>query len=189
MNQEVFIKSNRQHGKGRRAESSRFSAQASASDDRTDLERIAQREEFLRRERQGVGKNRKPSHSSPPKKHGTVSSPKRPTFEEQLDLTNQWLEETFPRLFAADDYLPLDGHVLRDLKNDYRNNQVKKGYPPNLTIKAALARYKENPGYLACLKAGAPRYALDGSVTGTVTREEEAKAREYLIKVNIRHLP
>jgi hypothetical protein len=181
MNQKVFIKGNRQHGKGRRTEGPHFPARARASGDSIDLERAAQREEFLRREGQGVGKNRKPSHSSPPKKPAKVSNSKRPAFEKQLGLTNQWLEETFPHLFAADDYLPLDGHVLRDIKNDYRNNQVKKGYPPNLVIKAALALYKENPGYLACLKAGAPRHALDGSVTGTVTREEEDKARGILI--------
>jgi hypothetical protein len=179
MSQKVFMKNNRHHGGARRPEGSRFPARRNALGDSIDGKRAAQREEFLRREGKSAGKNCTPSPSSS-KNPGRGSNSKRPALEEQLDLTNQWLEEAFPGLFAADDYLPLGEHVLRDLKNDYRNNQVKKGYPPNLAIKAALARYKENPGYLACLKADAPRYALDGSITGAVTREEEAKARKCL---------
>jgi hypothetical protein len=179
MSQKVFMKSTRHHGGVRDPEGSRFPARGNTLGDSLDGERAAQREEFLRREGKSAGKSRKPSLSSP-KKPARGRNLEQPAFEKQLGLTNQWLEETFPGLFAADDYLPLGEHVLRDLKNDYRNNQAKKGYPPNLVIKAALARYKENPGYLACLKAGAPRHALDGSITGAVTREEEEKAKEAL---------
>ena len=177
MDQKVFRESDRQVPQVRRTESSRFSPSVSLGGDSIDLERTAQQKEFLKRERKNAVKNLKSLRPSS-KKLAKPGQPKHSTLDKQINLTNLWLEETFPHLFAADDYLPLDEHVLRDIKNDYKENQARKGYPPNLVIKAALVRYKENPGYLACLKAGAPRYALDGSITSTVTREEEERARK-----------
>ena len=145
--------------------------------DRFEAERAAQREEFLKRER----KTPKPSQKRLlPKKPGKVSKPKVLTFEQKLALTEQWLEETFPHLFAADDYIPLDHLLLRDLKADYKNNAIKKSYPQDLVIKAALSRYKESYGYLDCLKEGAARYNLKGEICGTVSLEEAESARKIL---------
>lgn len=145
--------------------------------DYLDAERAAQREEFLKREQQ----NRKvPSQRLRPKKTGRVAKLKAMTFEQKLALTDQCLEDTFPHLFAADDYMPLDHHLLRDIKADYKNNLIKKGYPQDLVIKAALSRYTESFGYLVCLKQGASRYIFKGEFCGTVTKEEEEAAKEIL---------
>lgn len=143
--------------------------------DRFEAERAAQKKEFLKREQ----RNRKlPASKVSPKKAGKAAKSKPLTFEQKLALTEQWLEETFPHLFAADDYIPLDHLLLRDLKADYKNNAIKKSYPQDLAIKAALSRYKESYGYLACLKEGEARYNLKGETCGTVTLEEAESARK-----------
>lgn len=146
--------------------------------DRFEVERAAQREEFLKRKQEN-GK-RHPKRFKP-KKPGKASKPKVLTFDQKLALTEQWLEETFHHIFAADDYVPLDYHLLRDLKADYKNNVLKKGYPQDLVIKAAFYRYTESLGYLECVKEGAARYNLKGNVCGTVTKEEEEAAKKILI--------
>ena len=145
--------------------------------DYLDAERAAQREEFLKREQE----NRKvPPQRLRPKKPGKAAKLKPMTFNQKLALTNQWFEEYFPHLFAADDYIPLDHHLLRDLKADYKNNALKKSYPQDLVIKAAFYRYTESFGYLVCLKQGAARYNLKGEICGTVTKEEEEASRKIL---------
>ena len=145
--------------------------------DQYEEERAAQRQEFLKRER----RNLKPPHPKvAPKKAGKAAKSKPLTFEQQLGLTEQWLEQTFPHLFAADAYIPLDTLILRDLKEDYRNNALRKNYPKDLVIKAALCRYRESHGYLACLKLGSFRYNLKGQICGAVTLEEEESARKIL---------
>lgn len=146
--------------------------------DYLDKERAAQREEFLKREQ----KNTKiPPKRFLSKKSGKSVKPKTLTFDQKLALTEQWLEETSPHLFAADDFIPLDHHLLRDLKADYKNNVLKKGYPPDLVIKAAFYRYTESFGYLGCVMEGATRYNLKGNVCGTVTKEEEEAANTILL--------
>lgn len=149
-----------------------------------DAERLAQQEEFLKREKEHKKQNenkKRPPKQSQPKKPNKFSKTKGMSFEEKLDLTYQWLEETFPHLFATDDYIPLDILILRDLKVDYKNNRIKKGYPEDLVIKAALSRYRESLGYLECIREGACRYNLKGEVSGIVTREEEEAAKKILI--------
>jgi len=142
-----------------------------------DEERTAQREEFLKREQA----NRKSSSQKfSPKKAVKSAKPKAMTVDQKLELTNQWLEETFPHLFAADDFIPLDHQLLRDLKADYKNNALKKGYPQDLVIKGAFYRYVESYGYLGCIKEGSPRYNLKGEVCGTVTKQEEESAQKIL---------
>lgn len=101
-------------------------------------------------------------------------------FQEQLDLTELWLEDNFPHLFAADEYIPLDKNILRDLKDDYKNNALRKNYPKGLVIKAAISRYINSYGYLERLKQGAIRYNLKGNPCGTVGQEEEAAAQKIL---------
>ena len=145
--------------------------------DRFETERAAQREEFLKREQE---KGKRPPKRFLPKQPGKAAQPKVLTFDQKLALTEQWLEETFPHLFAADDYIPLDHLLLRDLKADYKNNVLKKGYPQDLVIKAALFRYKESYGYLDCLKEDAARYNLKGEICGTVSLEEAEVARKIL---------
>ena len=145
--------------------------------DYLDEERAAQREEFLKREQ---GKKEIPPQRLRPKKPGKAPKPKALTFDQKLALTEQWLEETFPHLFAEDDFIPLDHHLLRDLKADYKNNVLKKQYPQDLVIKAAFYRYTESFGYLECLKEGATRYNLKGETCGTVTKEEEEDAKAIL---------
>jgi len=146
-----------------------------------DAERAAQREEFLKREKKGSAIPSKRFQLRPqPKKSGKAVKPKALTFDQKLALMEQWLEEAFPHLFAADDYVPLDHQLLRDIKADYKNNVVKKNYPQDLVIKGALSRYKESYGYLECLKEGAERYSLKGEICGTVTKEEEKSAKEIL---------
>ena len=146
-----------------------------------DVERVAQREEFLKREQENSKSSSQRFQPRPqPKKSVKGKKPAPLTFEQKLELTNQWLEETFPHLFVGDDYIPLDHDLLRDLKADYKNNLIKKGYPQNLVIKAAFYRYVESLGYLECLKEGLPRYSLKGDVCGTVTKEEEKSARKIL---------
>lgn len=143
--------------------------------DHLERERELQRQEFLRREK-------KPNSQKPLSKKTTRKKKRGQSLDHQLDQTFQWLEETFPRLFAADDYLPLSDLILRDLKQDYKTNQAKKNYPPNLILRAAIFRYKSSPGYLYCLKEGLPKYALDGSVSGYVTHEEVVLAQQVLEK-------
>ena len=146
--------------------------------DYLDAERVAQREEFLKREQENT---KSPSKRFPPKKSAKAVKPKALTFDQKLALTEQWLEETYPHLFAADDYVPLDHHLLRDLKADYKNNALKVGYPQDLVIKAAFYRYTESFGYLECLKEGATRYNFKGEVCETVTKEEEEAAKDILL--------
>ena len=142
-----------------------------------DAERVAQREEFLKREQEN-GKST--SKRFRPKKPGKSTKPKALTVDQKIELTNQWLEETLSHLFAADDFIPLDHHLLRDLKVYYKNNVLKKGYPQDLVIKGAFYRYLESYGYLECLKQGAARYNLKGECCGTVTKEEEEAAKKAL---------
>ena len=140
-----------------------------------DAERAAQREEFLKREKE---KDKTPSQHFRPKKSGKASKPKVLTFDQKLEMTYQWLEETYPHLFSADDYVLLDNLILRDLKIEYKNNALKKGYPQDLVIKAALSRYRGSLGYLECIRAGAPRYNIKGEACGIVTEEEEEAAKK-----------
>lgn len=142
-----------------------------------EVERAAQREEFLKREQEN---GKRPPKRFQPKKPSKAFKPKALTFDQKLDMTEQWLEETYPDLFAAHDYVPFDYHLLRGLKADYKNNVLKKGYPQDLVIKAALSRYKESLGYLECLKEGAERYNLKGESCGIVTKEEEESAKKVL---------
>lgn len=102
------------------------------------------------------------------------------TFEERLDLTIFWLEETFPKLFAADDYIPLDICILGALKKDYKKKCFKQVCTKSLVIDAALALYKKSYGYLECLQEGAVRYNLKGEPSGIVTKEEYEAARKIL---------
>jgi hypothetical protein len=74
-----------------------------------DAERIAQRDEYFRQEKASLRF---------PKQSNKKPKPKAMSFEERLELTNLWLEETYPYLFAADDYVPLEHHLVRDLKAD-----------------------------------------------------------------------
>lgn len=130
-----------------------------------DAERAAQREEFLKREKKGSKIPSQRFQPRPqPKKSGKTVKPNTLSFDQKLALTEQWLEETFPHLFAADDYVALDHHLLRDIKADYKNSVVKKNYLQDLVIKGALSRYKESYGYLECLKEGAERYGLKGEI-------------------------
>ena len=101
-------------------------------------------------------------------------------FDQKLDMNERWFEETYPHLFAADDYVLLDNFILRDLKIDYKNNALKKLYPKDLVIKAALSRYKESLGYLEFIREGAIRYNLKGEACGIVTKEEEIEAKKIL---------
>ena len=142
-----------------------------------DAERVAQREEFFRREKE---EGKTASKQFRPKRPGKAAKPKVLTFDQKLEMTYQWLEETYPHLFAADDYVLLDNLILRDLKIDYKNNAIKKGYPQDLVIKAALSRYRESLGYLECIKAGTPRYNIKGEACEIVTKEEEEDAKKIL---------
>lgn len=128
-----------------------------------DPERIAQRQEYLKRIKKNAYKaqSRKKSKNSP--------KPKGMSFEEKLKKTNQWLEKTFPALFGSSQPCkPLDGHIVRDIKAHYYKNGQTKKHPSNLVIKAALYRYMETPEYLACLVEGTPRYNVKGKISGFV---------------------
>jgi|GEM_PF-1886882 len=142
-----------------------------------DAERLAQRKEFLKREREN---NKLSSRQDRPKKSGKKPKPKSMTFDQKLDLTYQWLEATYPHLFVSDGCVLLDHFILRDIKSEYKNNQLKKGYPQDLVIKAAISRYKESMGYLECVRAGATRYNLKGEACGMITKEEEEAAQKIL---------
>ena len=142
-----------------------------------DEELVSQKEEFFKLE---TGNNKDFSQQFRHKKPGKKTKPKVLTFEQKLELTDQWLEETYPHLFAADDYVLLDNFILRDLKIDYKNNALKKMYPKDLVIKAALSRYKESLGYLEFIREGAVRYNLKGEACGIITKEEEVAARKIL---------
>ena len=142
-----------------------------------DEERVAQREEFFRRKKD---KDKTSFKQLRPKKARKTKKPKVMTFDQKLDLTDQWLEETYPHLFAADEYIPLDNNILQDLKVEYKNNSIKKGYPKDLIIKWAISRYRESLGYLESIKEGATRYNLKGEACGIITKEEEETARKIL---------
>ena len=131
-----------------------------------DPERIAQREEYLKRTKETAPK----AHPKKPKKpRKSTPKPKGMGFEEKLERTQKWLQETFPNLFDPfQPCKPLDVNIVRDIKAHYKNGQVKNKYPNDLVIKAALYRYMESPGYLACLVEGAPRYNVKGEVVGFV---------------------
>lgn len=94
--------------------------------DRFEAERAAQREEFLKREQEN---GKRPPKRFLPKQPGKAVKPKCLSFDQKLALMEQWLEGTFPHLFAADDYIPLDHHLLRDLKVDYKKKSHQEGLP------------------------------------------------------------
>lgn len=142
-----------------------------------DAELVAQREEFFKREKE---KDKASSRQFRPKKTGKKTKPKALTFDQKLEITYQWLEDTYPYLFAADDYVLLDNLILRDLKIEYKNNALKKGYPQDLVIKAALSRYRESLGYLELIREVATRYNIKGEACGIVTKEEEEAAKKIL---------
>lgn len=104
-------------------------------------------------------------------------------LQEELDMTEAWLEEIFPKIFAADDYLPLDHQILCELKNHYRHYRETKGYPKNLKLAATIRRYLQNICYLTCLVEGAPRYNLNGKIVGHVSAKEAEQAKKILIKL------
>jgi len=129
-------------------------------------ERDAQRKEYLKRQKKDIykaqakksGKHRKPK-----------DKPKAMSFEEKLERTQKWLQETFPHLFdPSQSCKALDVHIIRDIKAHYKHEHLKKHYPDDLVIKAALYHYMESPGYLACLVKGAPRYNVKGETIGYV---------------------
>ena len=138
-----------------------------------DPEREAQRQEHLKRKK-------KVSYKAQPRKKPQKSSqPKGMSFEEKLRKTQQWLAETFPSLFdPSQPCKALDVHIVRDIKTYYKNERIKKKYPDDLVIKAALYRHMESPEYLSCLVEGAPRYNVKGEISGfveTVPQEAEKK--------------
>ena len=130
-----------------------------------DPERIAQRQEYLKRIKKDAYKaqsSKKPTKTPKPK--GMEMS-----FEEKLKKTNQWLEKTFPVLFnPSQPCKPLDQHIVRDIKAHYYKNEQTKKHPSDFVIKAALYRYMETPKYLACLVEGTPRYNIKGEISGIV---------------------
>jgi len=131
-----------------------------------DPERIAQREEYLKRIKETVPKVR-PKKPKKPRK--PAPKPKVLSFEEKLAITQKWLQETFPDLFdPSQPCKPLDVNIVRDIKAHYKNEQVQHKYPNDLVIKAALYRYMQRAGYIACLVKGAPRYNVKGEVIGFV---------------------
>jgi hypothetical protein len=134
-----------------------------------DPEREAQHEEFLRRRGRQQPPDTRGRLKKKPKKVKKPCKRKEMTFEEKLAITNVWLAATFPSLFdPSQPPKPLDVHVVRDIKEHYRQHHVKSKYPPDLAIKGALRRYMESPAYLSCLVKGAPRYNVKGEVSGVV---------------------
>lgn len=125
-------------------------------------EREAQRQEYLKRQKKDAPKT-SPKKPAKPCKSNAMS------FEEKLERTNQWLQETFPALFGpSQPCKALDVHIIRDIKAHYKQGYLKKKYPSDLVIKAALYRYMESPEYLSCLRESAPRYNIKGEIAGTV---------------------
>src|SRR3546814_554060 len=115
------------------------------TNDPIEKERLAQLEEHQSRQGQGAvdlpipskpnyfkRPRRKPQHKIPPKVL---------PFEENLERTNQWLEQTFPYLFDTNGPTKaLDVYILRAIKQHYKNYQdmhhKRDQYPHNLLIKA-----------------------------------------------------
>ena len=127
-------------------------------------EREAQRKEYLKRQKKDIYKAQAKKSVKLRKSKGKS---KTMSFEEKLERTNQWLQETFPDLFdPSQPCKALDVHIVRDIKAYYKHEHLKKQYPDDLVIKAALYRYMESPGYLACLVQGAPRYNIKSEVVG-----------------------
>jgi hypothetical protein len=135
-----------------------------------DPEREAQHEEFLRRLGQkGNAFVYTPSRKKPKKPRKPKRKTKVASFDEKLERTMAWLAETFPALFdPTQPPKPLDVHIVRDVKEYYKQHCVKKKYPADLVIKAALYRYMESPAYSECLVKGEPRYNVKGEVSGVV---------------------
>ncbi len=135
-----------------------------------DPEREAQHQEFLRRlGHKGDALAHAPSRKKPKKPRKPKRKTKVASFEEKLERTMAWLAETFPVLFdPSQPPKPLDVHIVRDIKEHYKQHHVKKKYPADLVIKAALYRYMESPAYLKCLVKGEPRYNTKGDITGVV---------------------
>jgi len=131
-----------------------------------DPEREAQRQEHLNQKKENTPRA---STKKPQKTSQSSSKLKGMSFEEKLERTKQWLEETFPALFdPSQPCKALDVHIVRDIKIYYKREHVKKKYPNDLVIKAALYRYMKSPPYLECLVEGAPRYNIEGKIMGTV---------------------
>ena len=129
-------------------------------------EREAQRQEHLKRQKKDIYKANAKKAGKPRK---PKAKPKAMSFEEKLERTQKWLQETFPDLFdPSQSCKALDIHIVRDIKAHYKHEHLKKHYPDDLVIKAALYRHMESPGYLACLVKGAARYNVKGEVIGCV---------------------
>jgi ProP effector len=54
-------------------------------------------------------------------------------------------------------------------------------------LEAALRFYASNPGYLAGLKAGAPRIDLDGNIAGSVGSKHAHRAEKVLARIKREH--
>ena len=139
--------------------------------DTFDPERVAQREEFLKREKKKDTSSEKPkklAHHTPRPKKSKAKKRKAGDFEDKLKQTNQWLQETFPNLFAPSCPRALDIHIIRDIKALYKSGCEQNKYPNGLAIKAALYHYMKTPEYQELLIEGTPRYNAKGEVTSTV---------------------
>ncbi len=173
-------KHNSYHSFGERQE---FNSRSSLySSDRIQEEREAQRQEFLRKQKDADFQERR-THPKHVKKQQQKRNapPKNLSLEEKLEKTWDWLSKTFPYLFGPECKVrPLDVHILRDIKAHYKTYQAGKAYPQDLVIKSALYRYMEKPEYLLCLQTGTFRYDINGSAVQTVTKEEQEEAREKL---------
>lgn len=134
--------------------------------DALEPEREAQRQEYLRKMKKSPPVSPQ-ALSEKPKKPKKTGKLKGVTFEEKLEKTQQWLKETFPDLFDCSPPKALDVHIVRDIKDHYKQGHVKNKYPADLVIKAALYRYMETPEYLKCLEEGCPRYNMEGQIAGT----------------------
>jgi hypothetical protein len=113
-----------------------------------DPEREAQRQEHLKRKKENPPPLLYPKQPRKARKPACkpTSKSKETTFEEKLERTQKWLEATFPALFdPTQPCKPLDVYIVRDIKAHYKNWHVKKKYPSDLVIKAALYRYLESP--------------------------------------------
>jgi sRNA-binding protein len=76
------------------------------------------------------------------------------------------------------------GDVVRGLNVDW-----EAGLIAHCLVSTVLAAWTRRRGYLANLRAGSPRYALDGNVDGCVTAGDESHARHIFREIETTGYP
>lgn len=98
----------------------------------------------------------------------------------QIAATLKQLVLLFPSAFRPDGHppVPLKIGIAEDLDAELASTVGRA------RLDSVLRFYTRRRAYLRALVAGGPRYALDGSIAGYVSEEDQAAARETIARLD-----